>query len=307
MYIGIDIGGTKIAVTEGKGDNIIRKEVFPTASASSWREALDRAAGIASGFSGNAIGISAGGPLDSRKGMILSPPNLPGWDDVPAVSYLSDKLGKPAFLLNDADAGALAEYRYGAGKGYESIVFCTFGTGMGAGLILGGRLWRGRSDGAGEIGHIRLSGNGPAGYGKMGSSEGWASGGGIAMLGFIVANEFQQKGRKPYWFNGSIPTAKTIIEEAAKGDEAASKTIRLSAEKLGSIMAFIMDAYNPDAVILGSLFIRAENLFRPEMERVIAEEALARNICPVIKAGLGEKIGDTAALTVAEEGMNGNL
>ncbi len=142
MFLGLDIGGTKIAVIKGKGREIERKEVFLTNTASSWKEALDKAIAIAEGMKDGctAVGISCGGPLDSRKGLILSPPNLPSWDNVPAVEYVSSALSLPAFLLNDADAGALAEYRYGAGKGYESIIFCTFGTGMGAGLILNGKL-----------------------------------------------------------------------------------------------------------------------------------------------------------------------
>lgn len=308
MYIGVDIGGTKIAVSFGQGSNIVRKEIFQTASFNSYKECIDEIIRIALSFpkDAKAIGISAGSPLDSRRGIILSPPNLPGWDNVEIVQLLSSALSLPTFLLNDADAGALAESKYGNGRGYENLVFCTFGTGMGAGLIINGKLWRGRNDGAGEIGHTRLSENGPSGYGKIGSTEGWASGGGIAMLGSLIAASYIQRGISVPWYGDNIST-KTIIEYARQGDKAAGETIAISSRKLGEALSLIMDIINPEVIILGSLFIRAEDLFRPGMEDAIRREALSRNICPVIPAGLGESIGDTAALTIAEEGYNGNL
>ena len=92
-----------------------------------------------------AIGVSCGSPLDSEKGMILSPPNLPGWDNVPITAWLSRRYRAPAFLENDAKACALAEWRFGAGQGCRSMVFLTFGTGFGAGLFLDGRLYRGKT------------------------------------------------------------------------------------------------------------------------------------------------------------------
>ena len=112
-----------------------------------------------------AVGISCGGPLDSKKGLILSPPNLPGWDNVPVTKLLSEALQVPAFLQNDADACAIAEWRFGAGQGCENMVFLTFGTGLGAGLILNGKLYQGASGMAGEVGHLRLFDNGHIGYG----------------------------------------------------------------------------------------------------------------------------------------------
>ena len=309
MFIGVDIGGTKTAVSLGRGNKIEKREVFKTSSFPSPNAAIEHIIEIIRGFEtkAKAVGIAAGGPLDSRRGVILSPPNLPGWDEVEITEKLSDALCIPSFLLNDADAGALAEHRYGAGQGYDSMVFCTFGTGMGAGVIINGKLWRGRNDGAGEIGHIRLSENGPSGYGKIGSTEGWASGGGIAMLGSLIALSHIQRGEKVEWYSEGKTDAKTIIESARNGDEYALEVINASAKKLGEAMAMIMDMINPEIIILGSLFVRAEDLFRNPMEEALKREALYRNICPVVPAGLGESIGDTAALAVAEEGYNGNL
>ena len=129
-----------------------------------------------------ALGISCGGPLNSKTGRVLSPPNLFGWDDIPIVEMMEARYGIPTALQNDANACALAEWRFGAARGFENVIFCTFGTGMGAGLILNGRLYEGTTGMAGEIGHLRLSEHGPVGFGKEGSFEGFCSGGGIAQF-----------------------------------------------------------------------------------------------------------------------------
>ena len=97
------------------------------------------------------MGISCGGPLDASSGVILSPPNLPGWDNVKIVQMIEEKFGVPCGLQNDANACALAEWRFGAGKGTKNMIFLTFGTGMGAGLILDGKLYAGTNGMAGEI------------------------------------------------------------------------------------------------------------------------------------------------------------
>jgi hypothetical protein len=144
------------------------------------------------------IGISCGGPLNSKTGTILSPPNLPGWDNIPIVKYLEEKTGLKAWLCNDANACALAEWKLGAGKGCSNMIFMTFGTGLGAGIILNGRLYTGTNDMAGELGHIRLSNFGPVGYGKMGSFEGFCSGGGITQLAKMMIMEELQLGNKPF-------------------------------------------------------------------------------------------------------------
>ena len=127
--------------------------------------------------------------MDSARGIIREPPNLPGWVDVPITDMLTARLGLPAALCNDANACALAEWRFGAGKGTRNMVFLTFGTGMGAGLILDGRLYAGTCDAAGEIGHMRLAPDGPVGFFKAGSFEGFCSGGGLAKMGQRLALE----------------------------------------------------------------------------------------------------------------------
>ena len=192
MNIGLDIGGTKCAIStgvcEGGTIKILSREEFPT-SGLSWRQVLDEFARRIELQTSNfklqtigAIGISCGGPLDSKRGVIMSPPNLPGWDNVPVVDFFRERFGVPVAVQNDANACALAEYLYGSGRGVKNLVFMTFGTGLGAGIIIDGKLYSGANDNAGEIGHIRLAPTGPIGYNKEGSAEGFCSGAGIARL-----------------------------------------------------------------------------------------------------------------------------
>ena len=193
MKLGVDIGGTKCAVVLGDTEGIIKKIRFATTTYEETMENIRNAIREMDGY--DAIGISCGGPLDSKKGLILSPPNLVGWDNVPITKMLSEEFGVPAYLCNDADACALAEWKFGAGKGTENMIFLTFGTGMGAGLILNGKLYSGTNGMAGEVGHMRMNAYGPVGYGKTGSFEGFCSGSGIAQIGKTLALEQLQMGK----------------------------------------------------------------------------------------------------------------
>ena len=293
--LGFDVGGTKCAAilgrTEGDAVRIIARSSFPTPVGpdaalamleKGARELLD-----AHQCQPTAIGISCGGPLDSRRGLVLGPPNLPGWDHVPVTDYFTTAFGVPAFLQNDANACAYAEWKWGAGRGVNSMVFLTFGTGLGAGLILDGRLYSGTNDLAGEVGHIRLAADGPLGYGKHGSFEGFCSGGGIARLA-------QQHGLQ-------VADARDVFEAAGKGEAVALKVIEISARKLGHGLAVILDVLNPERIVIGSIFTRQRDQLWPIAERAMRAEALpgAVAVCEIIPAALGEQIGDYAALSIA--------
>ena len=296
MNIGLDIGGTKCAVSTGRsvdgGIEILSREEFPTKGLS-WREVLEEFALrierilAAGGEKLGAIGISCGGPLDSKRGLILSPPNLPGWDEVPVVAFFKDRFNVPTAVQNDANACALAEYLYGSGRGVRNLVFMTFGTGLGAGIIVDGRLYAGANDNAGEIGHIRLAPSGPVGYNKEGSAEGFCSGAGIARLAKI---------RK-----GLDLTTREIFERVRSGDADCLEVFRESAEKLATILAFTVDILNPEVIALGGVFMRNADLFMEIVEPVLEREALplALKACRIVPAELGENIGDYAALAVA--------
>jgi glucokinase len=317
MLLGFDIGGTKCAVVIGSatGDGpmeIIDKVIMPTTqSPYEMIEALFTTAEklLAKHKILNAdlhgIGISCGGPLSNKKGLILSPPNLPGWDNIPMVELTEARFGKKALLQNDANACAVAEWKYGAGKGYENVIFLTFGTGMGAGLILNGRLYSGTSDFAGEVGHLRLSDMGPVGFGKAGSFEGWCSGGGIAQLAQIKVRERLQMGQKVSFCNSADDlgnlTAKVVAEAAHNGDELAIDIYNTCAEYLGRGLSLLIDILNPEVIIMGSIYGRARPLLDTRMMQVIEREAYmgARQVCKIVPAGLGENIGDMAALSLA--------
>lgn len=313
--IGIDVGGTKCAVCLGKLSPG-HVEIFhkcaprPTGSvlpqemlrllAEDARECIARSPEPPVG-----IGISCGGPLDSRTGRILSPPNLPGWDNIPIVDFLRERTGLPAWLCNDANACALAEWRFGAGQGCSSMVFLTFGTGLGAGLILDGRLYAGASDMAGELGHIRLSEHGPSGYGKTGSFEGFCSGGGIAQLARTLVLREQQRGNKPPLCptpDGlNEVTAADVGRAAQAGDPLALEILQIAGEQLGRGLSIVIDLLNPERIVIGSIFARCREQLWPAAARVIEAEALpaARNACTVVPCALSESVGDIAALTVA--------
>ncbi len=313
-YAGLDIGGTKcaaiLASVDGSGEiKILDRREMQTDLSVPPGAMLERLCAPLSEFIAaspvRAVGISCGGPLDSRAGILLSPPNLPGWDEVRVTEFFSKRFSVPAKLENDANACACAEWRFGTGSGCENMVFCTMGTGFGAGLILNGRLYAGKNDMAGEIGHLRLTPEGPVGYGKRGSVEGYCSGGGIAELGRTAALEALQSGKAPLYCQslsglGGI-SAKSVAQAAHSGDETAIRVYALCGDALGRALAILIDLLNPEKIVIGSIFVRSEELIRPAMEAAIARECLpgaARN-CEILPAALGEALGDIAAVSVA--------
>jgi len=317
MLLGFDIGGTKCAVIIGVKDqeriNIIDKQTIPTDKPayemieflfSKAENLLQKHFISRNEIEG--IGISCGGPLSSKRGVVLSPPNLPGWDNIPIVEMCNKRFGKHVLLQNDANAGAIAEWKYGAGRGFQNIIFLTFGTGMGAGLIIDGKLYSGISDLAGEVGHIRLADIGPAGFGKAGSFEGFCSGGGIAQLAQLRARQKMQLGEKVSFCKSldnllSI-NAKIVAEAAYKGDTVAIDVYKTCAQYLGKALSLLIDILNPEVIVLGSIYGRAKSLIEPYMLEIIEQETIpiSRNDCKIVPAQLSENIGDMEALCLAE-------
>jgi len=312
-YIGLDIGGTKCAVVVGDKDfNVYRKVQFETRTERAYTEILNEfhqhIEELLKEFSKEKlkrIGISCGGPLDSKEGVIYSPPNLPGWDNVPIVEIFSEKYGVPAAIQNDANACALAEWLMGAGKGTQNMIFLTFGTGMGSGLILNGKLYAGTNDLGGEVGHIRLADDGPIGFGKAGSFEGFCSGGGIAQLAQTTVSEKLKKGEPvafcPDFESAANLSPKDVALAALDGDPTAHEIIRISGEYLGRGLAVLIDVLNPQCIVIGSIYARNEELFKPHVDRILKKEAIpsALEVCHIKPAVLGDSIGDYAALCVA--------
>ncbi len=307
--LAFDIGGTKCAVlsavTDGEQIEFLARKSVPTDLTVPPEEMLARLFSLADGILDrppDRIGISCGGPLDARSGVILSPPNLPGWDRVEITRLAEERFGAKAYLQNDANASAMAEWKFGAGRGTRNMIFLTFGTGMGAGLIIDGRLYDGTNGNAGEVGHMRLAPDGPVGFGKKGSFEGFCSGGGIARLAESMAEEAKARGVCPlYCQTPDGVSAKTVAEAAYAGDPTAREVYRVSGEKLGHALSLLIDVLNPECIVIGSVFARSGDLLIPSMRRVIDEEALpfSAAVCEIKAAALGEKIGDYAAVATA--------
>ncbi|ACB76176.1 ROK family protein [Opitutus terrae] len=290
--IGIDLGGTKCAVSIPDGDDGVR-EVARFASDKPAPTLARLFAEIDRLQPGDDVvfGISCGGPLDAERGLILSPPNLPGWDRIAICDQLTRRYGGDARLMNDANACALAEWQFGAGRGTRNMIFLTMGTGMGAGLILDGRLYEGTNGNAGEVGHVRLVPTGPVGYGKPGSFEGFCSGGGIAQL----AHRFWPE---------ALPdqlTAREAATAATLGDPVALRLWHEVGIRLGEALAILVDVLNPERIVIGSIFARCEQFIAGGMQESLRREALAPSlaVCSVVPAALGEQIGSHAALAIA--------
>ena len=317
MLLGIDIGGTKCAIILGKIESedeikIVDKTAMPTDKPvfEMIEHLFDEADALLTKnnvsidcISG--IGISCGGPLNSKTGRILSPPNLLGWDNIPIVQITKNRFNVKTYLQNDANAGAIAEWKFGAGKGYKNLIFLTFGTGNGAGLILDGKLYSGTNDLAGESGHIRLAEMGPVGFGKAGSFEGFCSGGGITQLAQIKVREKLQMGEAVSFCKNveglNNLTAKTVADAAFKGDALALEIYNVCGFYLGRGLSVLIDILNPEIIVLGGIYGRAKELLEPAMYKVIETEALilSYKTCKIVSAELGEKIGDMAALSLA--------
>ena len=300
-YIGFDIGGTKCAVSLGKWVNqkikIVERKETPTKN--NPYETLENLASFVdewrTKFTVKMVGISCGGPLDSEKGIIVSTPNLSKkWHGFDIVSYIESRFCLQAKLENDANASAIAEWKFGAGRCARNLIFMTFGTGLGAGLVLDGKLYSGTNGNAGEIGHIRLEDDGPIGYNKVGSAEGFCSGNGIKNLAKIRAQE------RGIILEENINT-KIIFEKAKLGDEFYSSVVKESAEKFAKILALLIDLFNPEIIVAGGVFMRNYDLFMKIITPIIEKETLSDSykVCKILPAEIGENIGDYAALAIA--------
>ena len=301
-YLAVDLGGTKISVSlwEDGPEGPVRTgkarwATLPEGSGANIdRVVAEAGALLGAGGRLDAIGISGGGPLDPQRGLILNVPNLPGWVNVPITSILERKLGAPAWIENDANACAVAEWLRGAGRGTRNMVFLTCSTGIGAGLILDGRLYRGSRYLAGEAGHqVIVPGGLPCGCGNRGCLEAYASGAGIARrLEALRGTD-----------SGLPGTAREVVERARAGDAFSIRFLVETGEYLGMGLANVVFLLNPERIVLGTIAVGAGALLLDP-----AREALSRLVWPpllegleIVPAELGEDLGDHAALSVARD------
>ncbi|MGD0464803.1 MAG: ROK family protein [Tepidisphaeraceae bacterium] len=296
LFLGLDIGGTKCAAVLGRREGqIINRQQWSSQSRRGpepmIQDLCDHARTLMQSHAGIvALGATIGGPLDADRGIIQSPPNLPGWDDIPLKSILEQQLRLPTRIEHDAAACCLAEFHWGAGRGTSRLIYLTCGTGFGAGLVLGGKIYRGSGGKSVEIGHARYREDGPEAFGKRGSVESFCAG---ASLGKIAAWRFPHRWSAP-------PAAEELAELWRSGDREAAEVIAINARAVGEVCANLADLLRPDAILLGSL---AVHLGQPWVEIVrdrFRTESLPDSAsCRIEPAGLGPRLQDCAALVVA--------
>ena len=318
FFVGIDIGGTKCAVVLGECASdqvrVVRRLVIPTERGGDPQAMLARledAVRCELNESGlgprdvERVGICCGGPLSEDEGLVLGPPNLPRWGRVPVVEHFERALGIPARLGNDANAGALAEWWWGAGRGTSTMVFLTFGTGLGAGLIIDGRLHRGAHGLAGEVGHIRVAVDGPVAYGKAGSWEGYSSGNGLRRLAIERVRQEWAAGRTVAFCadQAALETLDAVVlaRAARAGDALARLILATSGKHLGQGIAVLADVIDPEVIVVGGIYGRCLDLLEGETMAAFEAEMQggAARSCRIVPAGLREAIGDYSALAVA--------
>lgn len=310
--LGLDIGGTKIGVSVGDASGrVLAADRVPTDPGAPPEAVLEGALARLEALRAEvgaepvALGAACPGPMSSREGRFVDPPNMPRWHGFELRDHLAGRLGLPVAMCNDANASVLAEVWWGAAQGARTAVFLTMSTGMGAGLYLDGRLFEGPDDLAGEIGHIRLDPDGPVGFGKRGSVEGYLSGPGMAQLGQAEALAALQVGEPTALLVDGRPradlTAEVLCRLAADGDPAARRAIERSANALGRLLALLTDLLNPDVFVLGTIGAAWPDLFIPPARRVLTAEGLRRAVerVRVVPSTLGSRRGHLAALAVA--------
>lgn len=300
--LGLDVGGTKLAVVEGNGKaEILQRYEIPAEAQRPFEATFPRLAGLVTravevseraGRQIGALSLSIGGPLNIEEGILLDPPHLLGWHGVRLKERLKEVFPYlPVYIENDANAGALAEFQFGIGRGRSDLrhlVFLTFGTGLGAGLIVNGKIVHGASDTAGEVGHFRLAPDGPVGYGKAGSWEGFASGAGLVALACrMFPNRWTQ--------NTSI---RSLVDAIVADDPDALAVAAEAGSWMGRGMALLVDALNPQIIVVGSLAIVLGDRILGPARKALAAEALPSAVaaCEVVAAALGKRLGDVAAL-----------
>lgn len=316
--VGIDIGGTKLAtVVADRTGHILGKVRKPTLAERGPEYALEllfdmvRETVSLAGLEQDAIsaiGVSCGGPLDTKTGIVYSPPNLPGWDALPLKTKLESEFQVPVTIENDANASALAEYRFGGGRGYNAVLYMTMSTGIGGGIVIDGHIYHGANDSAGEVGHqILLPDGPPCGCGKRGCLEALCSGPAIARRAqaAMQAQITEAKTSATTLLNlagGGIEDVKSehVLTAARAGDALALQLINETAYYMGWGIANLVNILNPDIVLLGTIAIAAGDLLLDPIRKTVSEFAMPRpaETVKIAPAQLGEALGDLAAIAL---------
>jgi glucokinase len=307
--LALDVGGTKLAVAVVAGDGTThgwqlaatRREEGPDTVIKRLFE-LGHAAIQAAGTGPiAAVGISCGGPLDSAAGVLECPPHLPGWIDVPIGRLASEEFGVPAYLENDATAGARGEHLFGAGASVSTMVYLTISTGIGGGAVIDGRLHHGSAGNGGEFGHVLVERGGRPclSCGRRGCVEAYASGSSIAER----AQEALAGGSDSALSRLDRVTAADVSQAAARGDELARRVWGETTELLGSAITDLVNVFEPELVVLGGGVTRSGSMLLDPIRAQVRREAMgpAARTAEIELARLGDAVCVVGAGAVALE------
>lgn len=307
--VGIDLGGTKIlSVCLDEDRNIVGRDYRETGADDGPDAIIGRMVESARAAAQNrqlrALGVSAPGPMDLKRGVITEAPNLHGWTDIPLERLIREQTGLPAWIENDANAGALAEHRLGAGRGSRHLVLVAIGTGVGGGLVLNGDLYHGASGGAGEVGHMTVDPDGRlCGCGRRGCLEAVASGSALNLAAQDIVK------REPDGLVAQIarredeePDARILDLAVEQGDEAAIAAIRRAGTFLGAGLTNLVNVLNPDVIVIGGSLRKSELLIATATE-AMQRDAFKQHASDVriVEAELGDEAPAIGAALLAIE------
>ena len=296
FYLGWDVGGTKCAAVIGTEDGQIAARAQWPSDARRGPDAmiedfLAQAQKLRRRFDVTAAGVAIGGPLDADQGVVLGPPNLPGWNQIPLRERLRKALALSVAVEHDAAACALAEHRWGAGRGADHLSYLTCGTGFGVGLILGGKVYHGAGGLNPEIGHVRLRDDGPIAFGVRGSAEAFCSAKSLSALAGWM---------QPRRWGVEPPTPAGIAALAGAGDADAQAVLQLNAHAVGDVCALLSDLLRLELILIGSLARYLGESWLARIRKRCADQSLDGGAtCRILPAGLGEQLQDCSALAVA--------
>ena len=307
--VGVDLGGTKIytALVDLEG-NIVKEKDLETLAEQGEEAVAGRIINtidfVIEGVDKElikAIGIGSPGPLDAKKGIIIETANLP-FKNFEIVKVIKERYNLPTYLDNDANVATLGEFVFGAGKGTENMVYVTVSTGVGGGAIINGKLYRGNTANALEVGHMTIAKDGPrCGCGNVGCAESFASGTAIGNRAKEAVASKVVTSLKKY----DNVTAKEVFIEAAAGDAEAKRILDNALYYLGITVGNIMTHLDPEKVVMGGGVINGGDIVLETVKKVVAERCLSVFVenCSIEKAKLGGQAGvlGAAALAITEK------
>ena len=301
----VDLGGTKIiaAVVLPDGKIISRNYCLtmadkgPEAVSDRILSAVDRAIAQAKLKTSELIGIgvAAAGVLDTNRGIVTTSPNLPNWRNVPLRDILADKSGVVTYIINDANAAALGEHRFGAGMGFDNIIYLTVSTGIGGGIIIDSKLYSGTDGCAGEVGHMTIKADGPQCHcGSFGCLEALASGWAVAKAAITRINN-GEKSSIVELVDGRLEsiTAEMVAVAARRGDRLAADIVSEAAKYLGIGLANLVNIFNPELIVIGGGLSKMGDMLLKPARKVLKERAfkLPVDTVRVVRARLGNNAG----------------